>query len=573
MIPHRNTLRFITGLLLIGLLAPMGFAGPVEKGEKALEAKRYEDAAEAFKEALAANPKDARAAIGLGKAVRLGEINAWLRDAGDALESIREGEPGNLPVLAELGEVYMTLATRAASGNEAKLAYGDAEAVFADGAKRGPKDEANNVGLARSRYMAGNSAGALEALDAYLAQKPEQVAKASVWKGEVMYLDAMDQWTAARGDAGAVDAARKRFKQAMGAYAASAAADGTDYDTAYKLGVSAHYAGDRTTAIEAYKQAIALDGKAEGPVKFLNALLGSAVDREAYRKILTELSEKHPDAEYVLLYAAFDLYNAKEFAEADKLFKRLTKAATNPAVAWFYRGQIAREGGDRSGALKAFAKALEANSTYEDAAASYDDLLRDGRGPRQIIGSATQQSAKALIAEYEKLFKLAPKNVWARNNIAFILRDLFDAKTGRRGGTPWDFVLKESTRFYQEATDVIGDWDERYRTSMTAKRRYDYAGVVSDTALMYQFYESTRDYDHAIMLYDRALEWSDYGYFDAWNNLRQIYTKLESWQELYDLAAMCADGLVNDNLQPREEARAQARAVMKQLVESGKVEG
>jgi tetratricopeptide (TPR) repeat protein len=291
-------------------------------------------------------------------------------------------------------------------------------------------------------------------------------------------------------------------------------------------------------------------------------------EKEKYGALLDELVQKHPKHPFVLLYAAFHHYGEKDFDKAETLLARQVKEAKDPAAGWYYRGQIAEEQRRSDDALEAYAKALEAAPHYEAASAAYANVLLGGKSLRAIIMSATRPDIERLVKEHEKLFKLAPKDPWVRNNLGFILRDVYVAKNQTK---EWEPVLRDSVRFYQDATDIIGEWNENKRQATPFWKRYQYAGVISDTALMYQFYEPTKDYDRAIKLYERALEYSDYAYLDSWNNLRKLYEELERWDDLYDLAEMCADGIADEAGKPDEARRAQARTVMKQLLESGKV--
>ena len=49
----------------------------------------------------------------------------------------------------------------------------------------------------------------------------------------------------------------------------------------------------------------------------------------------------------------------------------------------------------------------------------------------------------------------------------------------------------------------------------------------------------------------------------------KLYEKKEQWQDLYDLAADCAEGLKDEQGQPHDTGRAMARGVMRQLADNG----
>ena len=561
-------LPLVRGWMLAVLVALVSmtpaFAGDLEDGKAALEKQKYEKAAKHFNKALRADEKNLDAAMGLAEAARGSGVTRFLQDASEALEIIREDKRGHVELLVALANCYMDMAAGTSNQQEASQIYVDAETTFVDAVKAGPTHEEANVGLARALYMKGDFAGAAKAVDAFVDRKPDRIGKALFWKGESLFLEARDAYQ----NSGKMDeATRKLFNQAKGAYEASTKADSTNYKAWIQLAYSAAYVGDTGTAGDAYVQALAIDHSQEAPLKGLGTLMTH--EKEKYSKLLGELVQKHPKHPYVLLYAAFDHYGKKEFDKAEALLARQVKHAKDPAAGWYYRGQIADEQKRPADARKAYGKALEAAPHYEAAAAAYANVLFEGKSLRAIIMTATKPGITKLIEDHETLFKLAPKDPWVRNNLGFILRDVYVAKGQTK---EWEPVLRDSTRVYQAATDIIGEWNEDRRQVEPFWKRYQYAGVISDTALMYQFYAPTKDYDRAIKLYERALEFSDFAYLDSWNNLRKIYEELERWDDLYDLAEMCADGIANEKGEPDEARRAQARAVMKQLLDSGKVE-
>ncbi len=561
---RRPTIRGWYAAALIALVSvTTAFAGDLEDGQAALEKQKYEKAAKAFLKALRTDEKNLDAAMGLAEAARGSGINRFLQDAAEALEIIREDKPEHVALLVSLANCYMDTAAATPNQQEASQIYVDAETTFLDAVKAGPIHEGANVGLARVLYMKGDFAAAAKAVDAFVDRKPDRIGTALFWKGESLFLEARDAYqSSGKMD----DATRKLFNQAKGAYEASTKADSGNYKAWIQLAYSAAYVGDTGTAQDAYVQALAIDHAQEAPLKGLGTLMTH--EKGKYGKLLDELVQKHPKHPYVLLYAAFYHYENKAFDKAAALLTRQVKEAKDPAAAWYYLGQIAEEQKRADDAITAYGKALKAAPHYTAAAAAYANVLLGGKSLRGIIMSATKADLVKLVKDHEKLFKLAPKDPWVRNNLGFILRDVYVAKNQSKEWLP---TLKDSVRFYQAATDIIGEWDEGKRQTNPYWRRYQYAGVISDTALMYQFYAPTKDYDRAIKLYERALEYSDYAYLDSWNNLRKIYEELERWDDLFDLAEMCADGIADEAGKPDEARRAQARTVMKQLLESGKV--
>ena len=107
-------------------------------------------------------------------------------------------------------------------------------------------------------------------------------------------------------------------------------------------------------------------------------------------------------------------------------------------------------------------------------------------------GGAGLDAAKGLADAYKSLLALAPKNVYVRNNLGFVLRDVV-TMSGKRNGEMTEVdgkalpLLKESQRVYDEATSIIGELRPEI-TVLPYETRYAYAQIINDTGLMFWYY-------------------------------------------------------------------------------------
>ena len=563
---HRNRITtWVLALLAATLvLAPEAAeAGKLDGAKKALEKGDYEKAAERFLKACKKDAPPREAPLGLAEATYKGKLNDdYLFESEEALGKLIEKDENDYEANLFLGEVYLLKASRQRDPQLLRGYYEDARMSFSTALAQDGKSQQAAVGVAKALYYQGDFIGAEDTIDAFLAKKPEDTALAHFWRGEAISIQARDKYGKERQ---LTDEIKELYKEAKDAYGESTKADPTSYEAWVKMGQAAHWSADYAGARTAYLEAVKNDTKREHiePLKGLASLHAHEPDR--YTETLAELAKQYPKHEHVLLYGVADHFGQKRDKEALELIEGYVKVAKNPAAGHFYAGEIKARGDDKEGAIEAYKKALKAQPDYEDAAWSWSQLLVNQKDLRTKVGTWNKSQVKDLIAAYQPLFKAAPNNIWSRNSLGFALREF----AVRHASEGWDDIFEESAKAYESATIIIGEYDPSFATKFAFPLRYGYAQVVSDTALMFQFYPATRDLKKAETYYLRALEWSDQGYFDAWNNLRQMYEAAKRWEDLYDLASLCADGLVRENGLPHQEGRAQARGVMEKLEKAG----
>ena len=106
---------------------------------------------------------------------------------------------------------------------------------------------------------------------------------------------------------------------------------------------------------------------------------------------------------------------------------------------------------------------------------------------------------------------------------------------------------------------------------MPYARRYQYAGVLTDTGLMLQYYPARKDLEKAEEYFLAALTLTEDGFRDAWENLTKLYLDQGRFQEAYELNRDCADTLTLEDGKPHPH-RAHAQAVADKLIAEGKAE-
>ncbi|MDJ0973365.1 MAG: tetratricopeptide repeat protein [Planctomycetota bacterium] len=563
---HRN--RFTTWFLALVaatlVLAPSAAeAGTLDAAKKALDKGDYEKAAERFLKVCKKDEGSREAPLGLAEATYKGKLNDdYLFESEDALSRLIEKDENDYEANLMLGEVYLLKASRQRDPQLLRGYYEDARITFSTALAQDGKSQQAAVGIAKALYYQGDFIGAEDTIDAYLAKKPEKTAEAHFWRGEAISIQARDKYGKERQ---LTDEIKGLYKEAKEAYAESTKVDPSSYEAWVKMGQAAHWSQDFAGARTAYLEAVKNDTKREHiePLKGLASLHAHEPDK--YTETLAELAEKHPKHEHVLLYGVADHFGRKRDEAALKLIESYVKVAKNPSAGHFYAGEIKARGGDKDGAIAAYKKSLASQPDREDAAWAWSQLLVNQKDLVSKVGTWSKSQVKDLIAAYQPLFKAAPKNIWSRNSLGFALREF----AVRHASEGWDDIFVESAKAYESATLIIGEYDASFATKFAFNLRYGYAQVVSDTALMFQFYPATRDLKKAETYYLRALDWSDQGYFDAWNNLRMIYESQKRWDDLYDLASLCADGLVRESGLPHQEGRAQARSVMDKLEKAG----
>lgn len=557
-----RTILVPTTVLLVLLLAGTpALAGPAADARSAASQARWADAADAWTRVLKKTPSDREAALGLARAVTEGDLVDLYVGSEDALQTVLEKMEDDRDVRLALGELFLTQA-RSTTGQQAmKWKYEDAKEQFGRLLEADPTDEDAAVGLARAHYWTAFFSDALEILDDFLSRTDSR-GPALSWKGQILYIKALDAYRIA----GAVDdEARKLFQQAREAYEAATKADPALFDAWMQLGYTAQYLGEMESALAAYEKAMDLDGESLMPLKGIEAIYAHRPDE--YVDVLQTLAKAHPENRAVFFFQGFRQIWQKDYDAAVESLTKYVKTSKTPGIAWRFLGQALDGKGEPEKAKEAFTKALVANPGDDAAAAALDArLLKEHRDTSR----QTPEAARAVPVAYAGLFRLAPKNPWVRNNAAYLLRQALD--TARRSDGPWEPVLDDCIRIYTEASRLAEEQLRGRETTLPKEKLWDYAGVINDTGLMFQYYASRRDLEKAEEYYLRSLELTNDAYADAFGNLVVIYQEQKRWQEAYDLARDCVDVVSNANGTAHPENRRIAREVMERLVREGKAQ-
>lgn len=562
---HAGTLvRAFAMTLCVLLAAAPALAGPAQDAAKAAEERRWADAADAWATVLEKKPKDRAAALGLADAAIRAKATDHYPSAEDSLRDLHDANEKDVDVMVALGE--LCLATSAAKEDTlAKKSYDvEAQQFFERALRTAPKHDGAAGGLAQTYYQMGDFANAVKTVDDFLALKPEKPAQALYWKGQTLYLQALDAFAA--GGNKLTAGAQDLFRKAQGAYQASAHVDGSEPQTWIQLAYASAYLGDVPTAADAYRKAALLDPTDRAPLTGLQSLYTHTPDK--YLQVLAELLAKNKDHVWALWHYADNRYRAQDWKKARELYARYGEVAPQGAPGYYAAGLCAAAQNDDKAAERLYYKALAADPTHAQAAFAIQKMIMASGAEQTARGSV--KGAKEVIARFEPLMEAAPEMAWIRNDLGFLLREAYGANA--RGGdrAQWLPILKACTEVYTEGAELLGEWTaEKERTYDWAKR-YAEAQMINDTGLMYQFYPETKDYDTAERYYNIALEYTEDGYRDAYNNLARILTEQERWQDLYDLSMSAAESITTESGAPDNATRAAARQVAKRLLESGR---
>ena len=533
---HRHLLAVLLGAALLGGPSTAARAEAPAAAKRAIEAKDWKQAAALLAAHVAKKPTDRAAALQLAEAVVKSGVHAHNEVVQSALAGLTKKDPKDWAAWAWRGDV--TLHSTSSPKNKAtiQMVFADAEDQFDRALTGDPDSEAAAVGKARVQFLLGRGDEAAKTIDTYLARETETQARAFFWQGKFRYGAALAAHEAAGSKYPVTGDVQRLFLQAQGAFRASTMSDPEAYTSFLQLAYASQYLQDFDEATAAYSAAAALRPNEDTPLRGLTKLLSYDPKKSlAALEAIVKEHPKHPMA-HRYLGAALMKSDPKRALAALEI---AAEHGDNAAYEWEQIAKLLTEKGDKDKATKAWRKALEANPNSELAAWHLEAPLRESgmSKARQSV-----RAAQEVIAEYEKLLKTAPENTGLLNNLAFILRE---AHAGHKGSAKWLPILKKSTEYYTRAAEATGSFDEARHGALPYADRHSRAQVVSDTGLMYQFYEETRDFKKAEEYYLRALDWSDYGYFDAFNNLSQIYATQERWEELRDLAEGCADNLKN----------------------------
>jgi tetratricopeptide (TPR) repeat protein len=356
--------------------------------------------------------------------------------------------------------------------------------------------------------------------------------------------------------------------KALGAYEASTKADPTRFAAWMKTGYAAQYlagvdASKQAVAQAAYEKAIDLDGESQLPLKGLAALHRSKP--EAWVEALTRLVKEKPKAPAVTYWWAYQLRSSGKADEAEKAYRAFAAASRFPALGWYEVGTLLAEKGDAAGAKKAFERSLELDPKHVRAGAAVDALVGtlNGRAQESVRDVV---KAKALLKDYEALASLVPWSSGVRNDAGFFAREAFNE-------TKDPAILQASVKWYVAASALLPEHREDLVETTPYPTRHGWAQILNDTGLMFHYYDATRDLAKAEAYYRKAMDWTQHGYWDAYGNLLKLLKAADRWQDAYDLASACADGIKKENGEPNESFRGTCRGeaeMLQKKLEAGK---
>ena len=557
-------LLLLVAVVVLAAGAPQAEAAPLDAARAAAKDGDWAKAAELFAQALRARTSMRDAAIGLTEAaVKARRVDLYA-EAEEALFTLRDRNQRDWEARIALGEISLAIAATKTDSLALRSYHAEALRNFTAARKGLPASEAAAAGVARTLFETADFQGAVRAADEFLATRPESAARALYWKGQALYTLARDEHGKAGGTYPLQPTVESLFRKAQGAYLASVQGDPASYDAWMQYAYASQYLGEREAAMDGYKHALALDPESVFPLRGVEAL--NKHDPEALSAVLRAIVEEHPEHPQALFFLGYNRLVAKDWAAAIEMLERFTAVAKAPAEGWYWLGQAHEGKGDEAEALKAYEKTLKAAPDHVQAAWALDQRLIRAGARDKAAGSIA--GAEEVIAAYQPLLELAPRNAFVRNNLAFTLREAYVAN---QGSEDWIPILRASVRFYVEASSFIGEWDAQKERTLAWGQRYALAQIISDTGLVFQFYEPTRDPKKAETYYDRALEFTDNGYRDAFNNLAQLLTEQKRWRDLYELADACSESIRTETEQPDEATRSVARRIMQKLKDERKV--
>ncbi len=173
----------------------------------------------------------------------------------------------------------------------------------------------------------------------------------------------------------------------------------------------------------------------------------------------------------------------------------------------------------------------EARAHYERAY-KQDPSSKDALHALELLARAMVPSAPERAVEiYESLLARRPNDIYLRNNLGFILRDLVTPHTrmakGNRQVLRSDAPkkahdhLKRCVEVYSEAVDLI---DPALDGERELEVDWDYAGIINDLALILHYFVDVEAPLEAEALYHRALRMTEFGFKDTYSpNLQRLY--------------------------------------------------
>lgn len=515
-----------------------------------LEEGRHQDAFDAFAAELERLPGDHRPVVGLAKAalglddrVPLVRAEAELRRAIGALDD--DGAEGGPELLHLLGQVNQALAL----SEDAMALARQEDALVAW--KRVRESTAPRVDTAlleaRLREVLQRTDDAIDDLRE-LGDRVDDP-RLHAFRAELLYRRAWRTTEAGEltDEARADLAASQSLLDHLHAAGHELGPDGLLY-RAY----APHYLGDLDAARTAYLDAAAHEPVAERALQGLRNLLAAELPR--YRTLLDEFVERHPDSATGHYFRGYEQLVAGELDAAEASFRRKIDLEDVPSGAPHrYLAQIAVQRDDRAVATDHYALALTLQPNLPGLMAEFEQYVRS----REL---ASFDDVDALVADYRRMLDAGPGTprfqVLARNNLAFLLRDVGSTWTSRGPARVQTFpegappearrIIETSIRLYEEAVDHIPE----DVLDLPFAERWVYAGVHNDLGLMRHYFKAYQDFEVAEAHYLRAFELTDGAYQDAYfYNLQFLYGfELEGKErEWLELARVAKDAILRED--------------------------
>lgn len=325
-----------------------------------------------------------------------------------------------------------------------------------------------------------------------------------------------------------------------------------DDEAALFRATARHWLGDVERARTAYLDAAARDGAADRALRGLRNLLARDLGR--YRRDLAELRVRRPDSPAVLHLSGYELLEQGELELAEAALRRKLEVETEPAAGThLLLARVERRRERRPQSLAQYAVALALDPGTQGLIAEYEGYLR----ARKLDGF---EDVDALVGEYRTFLDAGPDEprfqALARNNLAFLLRDVAASYTSRgparlhtfAEGAPPEAraVLRTSLDLYEEAAALVPE-DVADRPFA---ERWQWAGVLNDLGLMLHYFPEIQDLARAERCYLRAFELTGGAYQDAYfYNLQFLYGfELDGRDELWlSLAERAKDAILRED--------------------------
>ena len=195
---------------------------------------------------------------------------------------------------------------------------------------------------------------------------------------------------------------------------ASVEADPAAFDAWLKRGYAAQYLGLVDEAGAAYEKALALDGDSDLPLRGLFATYGGS-----WNEKVAKLAAAYKDAPRLQYWYADSLFKAGKTEEAEAAVRRHLAAAKRRDEGNALLGQILAAKGEEGGSAKAFEDALKENPDHAGALEALD--VRGREAVTRV--AADPAKLKEAVATYRAFLAKAPRYVFGRNNLGFMLRE------------------------------------------------------------------------------------------------------------------------------------------------------